>query len=373
MKVGIIVPGFSADEADWCIPVLVDVVRELSRRVDLHIFALRYPYRWRRYRVYGAEVHALGGAQVRGLRRAALLATAGAALVAEHRRGRFDVLHGLWADEPGAVAVAVGRLLKVPAVVSVMGGEVVALPDIRYGGRLSWSGRALSSFALRGAHAITAGCDTGMELAAHSLLPRWRREIERLVWGIDPRVFDLGEAPARLEGAFRILHVGSLVPIKDQLTLLRAVARLRASEPGVHLHVVGDGPLRSELCRQAGALELTGSVTFHGHMPRHELGSFYRGADVFALSSRFESQSVVVLEAALCGLPLVGTDVGLLADFAPDSAVAVEVGDDAALAGAFGSVRDARARRSLALAAQKRVNDECLAAHTVERLAEVYR
>src|SRR6516164_10577049 len=101
MKVGLIVPGFSADAGDWCIPVLVDVVRALSNRAEVHVFALRYPHRHDRYRLHGAQVHALGGGVVRGPRRAGLLAAACASVIAEHRRSPFDALHGLWADEPG--------------------------------------------------------------------------------------------------------------------------------------------------------------------------------------------------------------------------------------------------------------------------------
>jgi glycosyltransferase involved in cell wall biosynthesis len=367
VKVGLIVPGFSADADDWCIPVLVDVVRELSRRIDLHVFALRYPYHRGRYRVHGAQVHALGGGESRGVSRAGLLLGACSALVAESRRGRFDVLHGLWADEPGSVAVAVGRLLRIPTVVSVMGGELVALPDIGYGGQLAWSGRALSTLALRAADRVTAACDSTVGLTER------RSTVVRLTWGIDPQVFEPASAPVSLEGTLRILHVASLVPVKDQITLLRAVAQLRASVPGVHFHVAGDGPLRTALCDQARALDLAGSVTFHGHIPRHHLASFYRAADVLALSSRFESQSVVVLEAALSGLPIVGTAVGLVSDFAPDAAIAVPVGDDAALARAMASMQDPQVRHSLAEAARQRVRSDCLAAVTADRLVELYR
>lgn len=374
MKVGLIVPGFSADADDWCIPVLVDVVRELSARVDLHVFALRYPYRQDRYAVHGAQVHALGGAETRGVNRAGLLIRACSALVAESRRGRFDVLHGLWADEPGSVAVTVGRLLGIPSVISVMGGELVALPDIGYGGQLARSGRALSALALHAAGRVTVACDSVVGLTQRRLQPdRRSAAVVKLTWGVDPQAFEPPIPPVCLEGSLRILHVASLVPVKDQLTLLRAVARLRASEPGAHLHVAGDGPLRAALCRQARALDLMDSVTFHGHVPRHRLASFYRAADLLALSSRFESQSVVVLEAALCGLPTVGTAVGLVPDFSPDAAVAVPVGDATALAGAMASMRDPQTRQILAEAARQRVCSDFLATHTARRLVELYR
>src|SRR5437764_971125 len=85
--------------------------------------------------------------------------------------------------------------------------------------------------------------------------------------------------------------------------------RCRA-EPGAHLHLVGEGPQRRLLELQAEQLGISGAVSFHGPVRREKLGAYYRAADVLAVSSRHEAQSVVVLEAALCGLPVVGAAVG---------------------------------------------------------------
>jgi glycosyltransferase involved in cell wall biosynthesis len=376
MRVGLIVPGFGSDSADWCIPVLIDVVRELSRCVDLRIFALRYPYRRDEYRLHGAQIHALGGGTARGVRRGPLLTAACAAIIAEHRRGRFDILHGLWVDEPGFVAVTVGRLLRIPNVVSVMGGELVRFPEVGYGGRLTRSGRILSSLALHTAAQVTAGSAHAVRLARASLQPKHCAKVSRLAWGIDPQLetgWAKKAAPVHdLAGGFRVLQVGSLVPVKDHATLVRAIAQLRATEAEVHLHIVGDGPLRSALAEQVAALGLTGSATFHGHVLRHELAPYYQAADVLAISSRHEAQSVVALEAGLCRLPIVGTEVGLVADFAPHAAIAVPVGDDAALATALAQLREPAARRALGTTARHLVRSGYLATHTAKQLVTLY-
>lgn len=373
MKVGLIVPGFSSDAADWCIPVLVDVVRELSHRAEVHVFALRYPYRRDRYCVHGAEVHALGGGVVRGMQRPGLLAAACARIVAEHRRSPFAVLHGLWADEPGFAAVIAARLLRIPAVVSVMGGELVAMRDIDYGGHLAPSNRLLSAVALGGAGRVTAGSTQPAELARRALRPsRWSRVV-RLAWGVDPCLFDPCGPTLKLAGDIRVLHVGSLAPIKDQATLLRAIARVRETEPRVHLHIVGDGPLRAHLTDQAQRLSLASAVTFHGHVDRRELAAYYRAADVVAVSSRYEAQLIVALEAALCGTPIVGTAVGLVADFAPEAAIAVAVGDNGALADAIRTALHPETGRALGTVARRLVTSGYLAAQTAERLMSMYR
>jgi glycosyltransferase involved in cell wall biosynthesis len=373
MKVGLIVPGFSSDATDWGVPVLVDVIREMSQRVELHVFALRYPHRNDRYHLHGTEVHALGGGTVRGLRRPALLARACAGVIGEHRRRPFAALHGIWADEPGFVAVAAGRLLHIPAIVSIMGGELVSMPNIGYGGHLAWSNRLLSAIALHGAARVTAGSSQLAECARRSLRPSRRSRVTRLVWGIDPCLFELRGQSLELAGEVRVLHVGSLVPIKDQVTLLRAIARIRESEAGIHLHIVGDGPLRGQLPDQARTLGLTTCVTFHGHVDRRGLAAYYRAAHVLAVTSRYEAQLVVALEAAVCGTPIVGTAVGLVADLAPQGATAVPVGDDGALAEAICAAARADTGAALATAAGRLVESDHLAAHTADRLTSIYR
>jgi glycosyltransferase involved in cell wall biosynthesis len=292
--------------------------------------------------------------------------------MAEHRRTSFTVLHGLWADEPGFVAVTVARLLRVPAIVSVMGGELVALRDIGYGGRLAMSNRLLSRVALRGATRLTAASAQPIRLARQFMQPAHRSRIARLVWGIDPCLFQREGPRFELAGERSVLHVGSLVRIKDQATLLRAIARVRETESEIHLHVMGDGPLRGHLTRQVQDLGLTSCVTFHGHVDRRELAAYYRAADVVAVSSLYEAQLVVALEAALCGTPIVGTAVGLVAEFAPEAAVAVPVGDDRGLAAAIRAVLVPGAGAKLGMAARRLVESDYIAANTAERLIAMY-
>jgi glycosyltransferase involved in cell wall biosynthesis len=253
-----------------------------------------------------------------------------------------------------------------------MGGELIAMPGIAYGGRLSSSNRLLSTLALRGAYRVTAGSTHPAELARSILRSSRATDVEMLPWGIDPDVFDSCEPPLALAGTWRVLHVGSLVPIKDHSTLLRAIAVLKETTPGVHLHLAGDGPLRTTLIDQAQALGLASSVTFHGNVERGALTTYYRAAHVLAVSSRYEAQMVVALEAALCDLPLVGTSVGLIRDFAPEAAIAVPVGDHELLAEGIRRALVPEVGQRLSASAHRLVQSHYLAAQTAERLIAMY-
>jgi glycosyltransferase involved in cell wall biosynthesis len=168
--------------------------------------------------------------------------------------------------------------------------------------------------------------------------------------------------------------VASLNRVKDQPTLLRALDLVRRAQPAVHLDVVGwdtlDGAIQAECAR----LGLAGHVTFHGMLPVDEVAPFYRRSHLLVLPSRHEAAGVAVLEAALHGVPTVGTDVGHVADWAPQGAArAVPVGDAVALAGAILELlaneqarrRTGEAARALALARD--------ADWTANRFEEIYR
>jgi glycosyltransferase involved in cell wall biosynthesis len=373
MRIGLIVPGFSADQDDWGIPALRDLVRELAILHEVHVFALRYPHRRGSYRVDGATVTAFGGAFARRAGRASLLARAVAGVARQHRRRPFDVLHGFWADEPGLVAVTTAPRLRIPALVSVMGGELVGLRDIAYGGQLGLVGRTLTRHVLRRAAAVTVGSAYLRGLVEK--YPCGGRVVE-LPLGVDLRRFHADpptdDGQPLVQGDLRLLHVASLVPVKDQDTLLRALARVAGRVPGVHLHMVGDGPMRGRLEDLARALQIDRHVTFHGAVAHDRLRAFYRGADLCVLSSRHESQGMVVLEAAACARATVGTDVGILPELALPHHV-VPTGDAPGLADALASLlREPAALADLGERALERVSNGLGLDQTIGDLCGLY-
>lgn len=373
LKIGIVIPGFSASEDDWCIPAQLNLVRRLSCEAEVHVFPLRYPHHRRPYAVYGAVVHPQGGAETGGIGRVPLLLRTLRSVVVEHHRRPFDVLHAMWADEPGFVAVTAGRLLKVPAIVSLLGGELVRFPDIGYGGQLSYINQWLIRFALHGAVCVTAGSPHLRELARPHVNPE---QLQLMPLGIDTDLFQpvCGEnTSARLvEGDIKLLHVASLVPVKDQATLLRATALVVERVPGAHLHVAGEGSLLSSLRRMAQSLGIAGHVTFHGAVSHDCLPAYYRAADLCVLSSRYESQGMVTLEAAACGRTTVGTAVGLLPELVPQAQV-VPVGNAQALAEAVLAVlKDRQRLAALNQAVLAAVEARYTLQHTVAQLNELY-
>ena len=174
--------------------------------------------------------------------------------------------------------------------------------------------------------------------AADHLPARIGRPIERVPKGVDTQMFHPDGSSMRaqlgLEKRRVVLAVARLVPIKNLGLLIDAVAVLRRTNANVHLVVVGDGPEAPALKARAARLGLDSAVTFAGAVPFENTPSFYRSADVFALSSSFDNSPNAVLEAMASGLPVVATDAGGVAEFvsAPAGGAIVENGNAAALA-----------------------------------------
>jgi glycosyltransferase involved in cell wall biosynthesis len=101
-----------------------------------------------------------------------------------------------------------------------------------------------------------------------------------------------------------LLAVGRFFPVKGFESLLAALDDVRTREAGVHLVLAGNGPLESRLRDQVHALGLQRSVTFAGNLSGNRLVHHYQAADLFVLSSRFESFGLVTLEALACGTPV---------------------------------------------------------------------
>jgi glycosyltransferase involved in cell wall biosynthesis len=260
--------------------------------------------------------------------------------------GPFDVLHSFWAAPTGVLATLAGRRLGIPVLVSLGGGELVAQPEISYGAQLSRRGRFQVALALRLAAAVTGGSRYALAPLAGRMETRWAP------LGVDADQFD-GAAQRPAGPPWRLLHIASLNRVKDQATLLNALRQVVDEEPAVHLDIVGEDTLGGVVQSRCAALGLAGHVTFHGFVPTDGLRCFYRQAHLHVMSSRHESQAVVVSEAAAAGLPTVGTDVGIVAELAPERAWAAPVGDDQALAqGILTLLRDPDRRERMGRAAR---------------------
>lgn len=316
MRIALLLPGFSRDADDWAIPSLQALACRLARRHDVHVFSLRYPAAGR-YRFCGLTHHATGGGTRFGAASLAVWKKTLQALIAEHGRAPFDLFHAFWIDEPGLMAIIGRALLRRPVVASSAGGEMVYFPDLAYGTWGSFPRRLLVRLVLRSATVVTAGSAFQRALCVARGAPAGRVRLAPL--GVDVQQFQPGEMPAW--ECPTIVQAASLTPVKNQAMLLQILAAVRDEAPAVRLLLAGDGPQEPALREVAGRLDVTGSVQWMGQIRFPRMPALYRQGHLYLQTSRHESQGMSVLEGMACGLPAVGTPVGILPEVAARPAV----------------------------------------------------
>jgi glycosyltransferase involved in cell wall biosynthesis len=334
MRIALVVPGgVDRSGEERVIPAFVWLIERLARRHDVHVFALHQQPMPTRWELRGAEVENIGTTR---FRRSRFLSRVAAA----HRAAPFDIVHALFGGVGVLAALAAFRH-RVPCVLHLAGGEPVALGHIGYGSKLTPRGRIGLRLAIAGAQRVTVATRYMQALVADM--------------GVQSEVVPLGVAldhwpPRRVRArdthtTTRLLHIGDLRPVKGQDTLLSAVARLVRDGCDVRLDIAGLDTMDGALQRTDAARALGDRVAFHGLLSRHRLRALAEQSDILVHASLHEAGPLCVLEAAIAGIPTVGTNVGQVSDWAPEAAVAVPVGDVSALARAIASLMSDEPRR----------------------------
>ncbi|MGE2713691.1 glycosyltransferase family 4 protein [Mycolicibacterium litorale] len=155
-------------------------------------------------------------------------------------------------------------------------------------------GRFASAF---GPHAALEHLPPGVDTDRFAPDPAARAELRAR--------YGLGERPV-------VVCVSRLVPRKGQDMLIRALPAIRRRVPGAVLVIVGGGPYRTALQRQAQQHGVGDHVRFTGGVPGDELSAHHAMADVFAMPCRtrgagldVEGLGIVYLEASATGVPVV--------------------------------------------------------------------
>jgi len=238
----------------------------------------------------------------------------------------------LWLAARKADAVVVSHVLPLGTAAMLVGKPYVVIVhglDLRAAAAHPRK-KKLAARVLKGAKLVVANSKaTAAELAGFGLDPSDALVITPAVdptFGSD--ALDLG-----LEEGKIVLSVGRLVPRKGFDRLIRLLPELRKACGDVRLVIAGDGPEEARLRQDAVRDGVDAYVRFLIAPERMTLASLYQAADVFALAVRaskddVEGFGIVLLEAALFGLPVVSTRVGGVPEAVQDGATGLLVDPD---------------------------------------------
>lgn len=270
----------------------------------------------------------------------------------------------------GPAAWWAARFCHVPYLVSLRGGDV---PGTETSLNTMHAVLApLRRIVLRGARAVIANSEglRQLSLAADPI------DVRVIPNGVDTTRFTPATAD-RDDNTFRILAVGRLQEQKNHAFALRILAQAKPRlAQKLEYHIVGDGPLRGALERQAEELGLVPNIIWHGWLPRDRLPELYRSCDCLLHPTLYEGMPNVVLEAMASGLPVIASEVaGNRETVIEDKTGFVrKLGDPAPFADALASIAtDAKLRQRLSSSARAWVEKECSWDGTTERYQAAFR
>ncbi|MEG4313856.1 glycosyltransferase [Pseudomonas sp. FIP_A4] len=198
--------------------------------------------------------------------------------------------------------------------------------------------------------------------------------------GIDTQRFSFNpEARQRLRAELDIdqsevfISIGRFHEAKDYPNLLDAFASLGNSQADIHLLIVGDGELRSQIEQAIDSLGLQSKITLLGI--RKDVPELLSAADVFVLSSAWEGFGLVVAEAMACERVVIATNSGGVAEVLGGNGFLVASRDMEALAGAMQTALDLpeSAAKQYGAESRQHVIENFSLASVVDRWLEIYK
>ncbi|HLX86757.1 MAG TPA: glycosyltransferase [Terriglobales bacterium] len=160
---------------------------------------------------------------------------------------------------------------------------------------------------------------------------------------------------------------------KNHSGFLRIAAQVHQQLPNAEFVLVGDGPLRAELEREASTLGLGASAIFLGD--RQDMPAVLASLDLAVNTSDSESLSNVILEAMAAGLPVVAYDVGGNSELLnPERGALIPAGDETGFAAAIiRLLTDSALRQQQGSKARQYAQENFSLARVRQRYIDLYR
>ena len=156
------------------------------------------------------------------------------------------------------------------------------------------------------------------------------------------------EGPVFCQDRPYLVFTGTIVPRKNVGGIIRALAPIPPSRRP-QLRIIGaPGAAYAEVAALVAALGLERDVVMLGHLPTDQVAAHYRGALALVYPSFLEGFGLPILEAMVCGAPVITSGCSSMVEVAGGAALLVDPHDPTSIAAAIDRVTtDAGARRSL--------------------------
>ena len=237
---------------------------------------------------------------------------------------KYDTIFALNVWSVGFPSLIVSKIYKKKFIVRIAGdyawevgvdkGKVnILIDDFQKSKKRGWIGvlYKLQGMVCRKADAVIAPSKYLAGIAAGWGVPE--SKIKVVYNGVDFKSSGLSKEEARKKIGIHgniILSAGRLMPWKGFRMLIKIMPQLLELSQFARLVIVGDGPDRESLTSMVKNMNLDKKVYLPGKKSKEELAVYMAAADVFVLNSGYEGFSHLILEAMICGAPVVASAVG---------------------------------------------------------------
>jgi glycosyltransferase involved in cell wall biosynthesis len=240
-----------------------------------------------------------------------------------HYNSPISLIHAQDTGYTGLAALMVGKVLKVPVIVSSHG---IRHKTIHHGIKSKMKGiilrieRNLDKFTLKNADEVFVDNEIiktyfeKMVKRSINIIPI-PIQLDKFRYSLDNRNTIRNEL--RCNECKLLGFVGRFAPEKNLFTLIRAFSNVLDNAHHAKLVLVGTGPLESEIKDHVRKMNIAENVIFLG--ARHDVSKILSGLDVFILPSYTEGMSVALLEAMATGRAIIGSKISTISEIVTDS------------------------------------------------------
>lgn len=254
------------------------LVKELRKKHEVHIIT----YGPISPREFEKEfVHQVTVPNVFGLRGILFTFLAAVKAIKLHKKFDFDIIHAHYVGTTSYAGLLAKNRLKIPLIITAHGSDLDFMSKLPLGRYFVKESLTKSDLTITVSHYLKK---RALALGANRVrvIPNAIKNLKR----------------KSLKREY-ITFIGSLTPYKDPTTFIKLARHF----PNEKFLVVGDGPLREELEKQAPK-----NVKFLGY--REDIGEILSKTKLLILPSVREGFGLVVLEANSLGVPVIGRAVG---------------------------------------------------------------
>jgi len=234
------------------------------------------------------------------------------------------LIHAHWTYPEGYYAVQLAKKYNVPCVVTAHGSDIHTIPR---------RNRIIKKYTLNTLESADKVIFVSNALLSSAKELGYSGENAVVIPnGIDPTYFYPIEKETAMQKTgwcqskkYVVGFVGNLIYVKRADQFVKIFSEIQKIIGDVEFILVGDGDKREGIQKECSELGLM--VTFAGRVPHEAVAAWMNLFDVMILPSRNEGWPCVVLEAYACGVPVVGSNNGGIAEALGGLGVVVEEGN----------------------------------------------